>query len=182
MKNKHRQTQTRLLVLRRGGGPVHGVCVWLLCQRAFKPCLPSIWAAIMIHILPYLSHSQHYNLPRLTLITLHGTHDYDSVCVWKTRFDFQSICWVRTWQGGTGGILFVPTHTHTLMKPTDADLVRGQAPGLSALVSHTHTHTQRWGAHLLGACQRLPSLPVGVYVCCGCSRGGSRWEYWWIML
>lgn len=45
--------------------------------------------------------------------------------------------------GGTGGILFVPTHIHTLIHTlvhTDADLVRGQTPGLSALVTQIHTH------------------------------------------
>lgn len=68
------------------------------------------------------------------------------------------------------------------MKLADADLVRGQTPGLSALVTQIHTHALRWGAHLLWACQRLPSFPVGVYVCCWWGRGGSRWEYWWIML
>lgn len=50
--------------------------------------------------------------------------------------------------GGTGGILFEDTQTHIwthtqniLMQLTDADLVHGQVPGLSALVPHTQTHT-----------------------------------------
>lgn len=134
----------------------------------------------------------------ITLITLQLTSaDFDNsawysclgvcfaVCVCKSEFDFQSICWVRTWQGAQVVYCLYPhtyTHSYTLMKLTDADLVRGQTPGLSALVTQIHTHALRWGAHLLWACQRLPSFPVGVYVCCWWGRGGSRWEYWWIML
>lgn len=52
--NNNKKTQTRLLVLRRGGGPVHGVCVCDYCvSKPLSPVFPryelQLWS-IFYHI------------------------------------------------------------------------------------------------------------------------------------
>lgn len=102
-----------------------------------------------------------------------------SVHVRVCKYDFHSICWVRAWQGSTGGILFEGSHTHTrthtpniVMQLTDADLVHGQVPGLSALDTHTHAHTKMpTYSGLVSGCH----LGLRGYMC-----AILRWVHWWI--
>ena len=114
-----------------------------------------------------------------------------SVSVREAGFDFQSICWVRTWQGGTGGILFAPPHTHThsyarthwwssqMLTLYEARLLDCQH------LSHTHAHTD---THTHTHLEEVP-IYLGLVGGCHpsqwgytCAAGEGEGEYWWIML